>query len=654
MRYLITFFVLATPFFASANSKPLEYYLKDSDYLDVALSPSGDRVAARVNVDGKVALIVIDRASKRVLGGLQPEDDDAISGFNWVSDERIVFTYAEQFAGTDQRSSYGELYAVNFDGTEPTILAGFRASNAGVGTRVSGSRKGDRAVVSLLDVLPDDKDHVLITKVPLTPKGYTYSFDGNRSPIIARLNIKSGRQRTIERLPFRRAQPLTNSRGEVLFVTYLSEDGETKSAYRETPKDEWTPISDAFELNDDLSVVGLNAAGTAAFLYGPHGERGFRTLFRFDLEEERYEPLFTNMNADITDWLVDPENGEIVIGSSSRGRTVHHYTERASSLHRLHKTLVKAYDGQTLSVVSSSEDGEDLVLRVGSDIDPGSIFIFNSTTKRAEFFWANRSWMNPVEMREMYLDDIVSKDGYTIPVRLTLPATNKPAPLIINPHGGPHGVRDDWTFNYETQLLASRGFAVLQINFRGSGGLGKQFEEAGHGEWGGKMIEDIAEAARWAMSKDEVDKERVCAYGASYGAYASYMLAVREPDMLRCVIGYVGVYDLNIMYSTGDIPDSWGGTGFLERVIGRDQVELTEFSPVTHASKIKAATMIIHGESDDRAPIDHAYKMRAALREANIDPEWLILEESGHGAGNLTNRLILYEALLGFLEREIR
>ncbi|MEC7075797.1 MAG: prolyl oligopeptidase family serine peptidase, partial [Pseudomonadota bacterium] len=177
--------------------------------------------------------------------------------------------------------------------------------------------------------------------------------------------------------------------------------------------------------------------------------------------------------------------------------------------------------------------------------------------------------------------------------------------------------------------------------------------DAGHMEWGGKMIEDLAEAARWATARDDIDQERVCAYGGSYGAYASYMLAVREPEMLRCVIGYVGVYDLNIMYSTGDIPKSWGGAGYLERVIGREKAALDEFSPTTHAARIKATPMLIHGEDDIRAPIDHAYAMRDALEEVGKDPKWLKIDDSGHGAGSLKNRLELYEGLLGFLDSNL-
>lgn len=653
MKYLVILAFMALSPLTNASPQPLEYFIKDSDYLEVALSPSGERIAARARVDGKVVLIVFDRETKKVIGGLQPESDDAINSFNWVNDDRLVFTYAEQRFGSDQRSSMGELYAVDFDGANSTMLAGFRASNARAGSRLGGTRKGDKAAVSLIDVLEEDADHVLIAKFPFSADGFRYAFDGKRPPIVSKLNVYSGKQTTVERLSFRGARPFTDKQGDVRFVTYETEDGQTKSAYRPEKTDDWQLLSEAFDLDDELSVVGLNQGGDAVFLYGPQGEKGYRTIFRFDLKERVYEPLFTRLDSDIENWLTDPETGEIVIGASRRGKVKYHYTIRESSYHGLHRALVKAYGDQSLSVMSRSVDGKDMILRASSDRDPGSIFIFNTEAKRAEFFWANRSWMNPADMRPMQIHEVISSDGISIPVRLTVPATDEPAPLIVNPHGGPHGIKDDWGFNYETQLLASRGYAVLQVNFRGSGGFGKTFEDAGHKEWGGKMIDDIADATRWAMSRDDIDQDRVCAYGGSYGAYASYMLAVREPKMLRCVVGYVGVYDLNIMYSTGDIPKSWGGAGYLERVIGRDKAELDAFSPVNYASLIDAKPMLIHGEDDVRAPIDHAYAMREALLKVGKDPEWLKIGDSGHGAGSLENRRMLYQSLLTFLDRNL-
>ena len=654
-NYIVALVALLLTVLVEAGPPPVEYFIKDSDYLDVALSPSGNRIAARAQLDGKIVLIVMDLETKAIVGGLQPETSDAIYSFSWVSDDRIVFSYAEQLSGSDQRSSAGELYAVNFDGSDIDRLAGFRASNQRYGSRIKGSRESERAAVYLLDPLHDDENHILIIKYPFSQTGLgRYALDGKKPPIVSKLNVYSGKQETVERLSFNRARPLTDSSGEVRFVTYETEDGLTQSAYRPDKESEWQLLSDAFDLDDELAVVGLNNAGNALFLYGPTGDDGYKNIFRFDFNTKMVQTLFAGLDADLLEWLSDPETGEIVLASSHRGKARYHYTDAETSFQRLHRSLVRAYANQTLNVMSLSRDGKQIILKASSDVDPGSIFIFDAETRKADFFWANRSWMDTSILRPMHVGEVPTQDGFSIPVRLTLPHGDRPAPLIVNPHGGPHGVFDEWAFNYETQLLASRGYAVLQINFRGSGGLGKKFEDAGHKEWGGQMIEDIAAAVRWAMTHRGIDERRVCAYGGSYGAYASYMLAVKEPAMLRCVIGYVGVYDLTLLYRTGDIPESWGGVEYLERAIGRDGDMLADFSPVTHASKITAAPMLIHGEDDNRAPIDHAYSMREALRDAGTDPDWLKIDDSGHGAGNMKTRLELYEALLAFLDQHLR
>jgi len=657
LNHITALTVISFAVVVEAGPLPVEYFIKDSDYLDVALSPSGNRIAARAQLDGKIVLIVMDRETKAIVGGLQPEASDAIHSFSWVSDDRIVFSYAEQLSGSDQRSSAGELYAVNFDGSDIGRLAGFRASNQRYGSRIKGSRDSERAAVYLLDALHDDENHVLVIKFPFSQTGLgRYTLDGKKPPVVSKLNVYSGKQETVERLSFKRARPLTDSSGEVRFVTYETEDGLTQSAYRRDKNSEWQLLSEAFDLDDELTVVGLNNVGDALFLRGPAGDDGYKNIFRFDFNKKTLRTLFTGLDADVSEWLSDPETGEIVIASSRRGKARHHYAEAEAEAEyqRLHRLLVKAYANQTLTVMSRSRDGKQIILRASSDIDPGSIFIFDAETGKADFFWANRSWMDPSILRPMQISEVLTQDGLSIPVRLTLPDGDGPAPLIVNPHGGPHGVFDEWAFNYETQLLASRGYAVLQINFRGSGGLGKKFEDAGHKEWGGQMIEDIAAATRWAMTHQGIDERRVCAFGGSYGAYASYMLAAREPSMLRCVIGYVGVYDLSLLYRTGDIPESWGGVGYLERAVGRDEDMLADFSPVNHASKITAASMLIHGEDDNRAPIDHAYAMRDALRATGTDPDWLEIDDSGHGAGNIQTRLELYEALLGFLDQHLR
>ena len=455
-------------------------------------------------------------------------------------------------------------------------------------------------------------------------------------------------------LPFRRATPYSTNDGRIRFVTYRNEEGFGSSAYREEDEAPWQPLSDVFEFSSEMLVIGLNEAGSAAFLRGPYGDTGYRTIFRLDFEAKTLEPIFTDLDADIVSWLIDPETGEIAAGKSMRNKPRYHYPQTSSEMTRTHQQLAKAFSGRSMDIVSATDDGRELMVRVSSDTNPGEYYSFNNETKKADFFWANLSWIDPRQLRPMQVDEVTTDDGFVLPVRLTLPVGDSPAPLVVFPHGGPHGIADVWGFDRDVQLLANRGYAVLQVNMRGSGYFGTRFLRAGYREWGGKMIDDVAAATRWATARPDIDGSRVCAYGASYGAYAAYMLAAREPDMLKCVAGYVGVYDLNLLYTKGDVQKVWGGKGYLERVVGTDEANLNAFSPVNHAGNIKANAILIHGEEDQRAPIAHAKAMRRALKDAGKDVEWIEIAQSGHGAFSMKSKLELYEGLLAFLDSNLK
>jgi dipeptidyl aminopeptidase/acylaminoacyl peptidase len=227
--------------------------------------------------------------------------------------------------------------------------------------------------------------------------------------------------------------------------------------------------------------------------------------------------------------------------------------------------------------------------------------------------------------------------------------------MIVNPDGGAIGPRDYWGFNWETQLFASRGYLVLQLNYRGSGGYGQGFQDKGHGEWGGAMQDDLTDATKWAIEKGYADPERICIYGGSYGGYAALMGAAKEPDLYRCAVGYVGVYDLvSAMFKKGDIKERKSGKRFLEHTLGTDVGERRDNSPAFQAAKIKAPVFLAAGLADQRAPYQHTEKMRDALAAAGHPADVVILQEKeGHGFYKEENNLNLYTKMLAFFDRYI-
>jgi dipeptidyl aminopeptidase/acylaminoacyl peptidase len=220
-------------------------------------------------------------------------------------------------------------------------------------------------------------------------------------------------------------------------------------------------------------------------------------------------------------------------------------------------------------------------------------------------------------------------------------------------HGGPFFVRDSWDYDPDVQALATHGYAVVQVNFRGSGGYGYEFEKAGWREWGGKMQDDVTDATRWAIGQGIADPQRLCIYGASYGGYAALEGAVKEPEMYKCAIGYLGVYDLPLMYRYGDTRESTRGENYLKRQMGDDMAELAKRSPINQLDALKARVMLVIGGQDERVPPIQGISLHKALLKRNVAHVWLEKPGEMHGfydEGNITE---LYAKMLDFIGSSI-
>lgn len=250
--------------------------------------------------------------------------------------------------------------------------------------------------------------------------------------------------------------------------------------------------------------------------------------------------------------------------------------------------------------------------------------------------------------------DLLARDGLRLHgyVSQANGSAGKPLPMVVMPHGGPFGIRDRWGFNEQVQMLANAGYVVLQVNFRGSGGYGMKFAEAGAQQWGGTMQDDVTDATRWAIAQGIADPKRICVYGGSYGAYAALMGVAKEPGLYRCAIGYVGVYDLPTMHSHGDIQQRGSGETYLREWIG-EPAALGAVSPNRIADRIKVPVFLAAGGEDERTPIEHTKMMEQALRRAGVPVETLYYPNEGHGFYVEANRKEYYTRLLAFLSRHL-
>jgi len=321
---------------------------------------------------------------------------------------------------------------------------------------------------------------------------------------------------------------------------------------------------------------------------------------------------------------------------------------------RVLEGLLAAYPGQHVRIVSRTDDERLAVALVYGDRNPGQYLLVDAEKLSAEPLVEVRPGLKPEALGETQAFHIAASDGFRIHGYLTLPpgaAAGARPPLVVLPHGGPHGVRETWGFDWEAQLLASQGFAVLQVNYRGSGGYGDAYEEAGYRRWGDRVVQDVVDATRWAVRKGKVDGGRVCAAGTSFGAYAAMQAAILAPDLFRCAAGLSGVYDLTLMSWRGDIAWSRRGRGYVRKAVGEDEAALQAASPVHEVARLTAPVFLAHGGRDRRTPLAHAERLRDALTEAGRPPEWLVETTEGHGFWDEGARERLYGRLVAFLKR---
>ncbi|MDE2316885.1 MAG: S9 family peptidase, partial [Xanthomonadaceae bacterium] len=318
---------------------------------------------------------------------------------------------------------------------------------------------------------------------------------------------------------------------------------------------------------------------------------------------------------------------------------------------KLYMAISQKFPGEFVDFINFSEDGRELLFSVSSDRDPGTYYLIDTAHYKVVKLFAAAPWIDPSKMAERIPMHFKASDGLELEAILTVPngVPMNNLPMVLLPHGGPHGVDDDWFFDGDAQFLASRGYLVLQVNYRGSSGRGLDFEQAGFLQWGTRIQQDLIDGVKWAEQQQYADPNRVCVYGGSFGGYSAMMSVIRAPKLFKCAIGYAGVYDLAMMYKKGDIRTDQFGRNYLATVIGKDDAALAANSPDKLADQIDVPVLLIHGKDDQRAPFAQAKAMRAALEAAHKPYEWMSKPDEGHGfytEANNVDRLNLMQAFL--------
>jgi dipeptidyl aminopeptidase/acylaminoacyl peptidase len=638
---------------AAGQSLPVEYFTRNDSFGTVKISPDGDFLAATAKANGVSTLVFINLDNMVIEGGLKTRGADEITDFDWVSNTRVVYSYAERYLGNAYATNTGEIFAVNRDGSRDVQLYGYRAGDARIGSRLS-KRDSSNASGELLSVLRDDDDRVLILERPFRVTASRMSYNPDAHPRVATLDVYGNGKSALGGVPLSSADVIVDRHEQVRFAVGYDKNTKLAVIWRPGPDAPWTE----FELpgfREESVVPRRFTADDRSVLFTAIEEgEAVEALYRLDLESTAIERLYRHTEFDIANVVTDLTGDAVVGVSVYADKLEYHWLNDDDPTARLYEKLQRAFAGQSVAITSLTKDGKRAVVYVYSDTNPGDYYLFRLDNNSAAHLQSARDWVDPEMMRPKEPIIVAARDGQRLHGYLTRPADDAgPFPLIVLPHGGPHEVRDTWGFDWEVQLLANRGYAVLQINFRGSGGYGVDFAKAGYGEWGALMQDDITDATRWAISEGITNADKICIFGASYGGYAAMMGVIREPDLYRCAVAHAGVYDLELMYKAGDTRSWRIGRSFLERALGSDTDLLRKRSPVHNVSPIRAPVLLVHGKNDWRADYEHAVRMRKALEKADKQMEWLSLSREGHGVSDEQTRKEVYEQILDFLDRHL-
>lgn len=637
---------ILTSLTVSAKNIAPSQFAEEINYQGARISPDGKHIAVRLFKDGKGRILVLTINGFKAVGNIYFQGNQEPGSYYWVNNERLVIKLLESEPWEESPKYYGELFAVNYDGSDPEMIYGYRAGEKETGTRLK-RKESVRGWANIIDYLSDDKEHILISS-------QRWSEDGSAHATVHKLNVYSGKMgKKLLRSPVPAANFVTDE-GQVKLVVGLNEKGEREVFTWDAEKEDWNTLP-AHSFGDKFYPLTLNASGKKLYVYD-NGDKDTAGLYTFDLETAQMSHVYSEENVDISRFEFSADRSHAYAMRVDDGRPAYLMFGKKSEEAKLFKRLLSTFPGNQVAITSSTADDRYWVIFVSSDISIGSYYLFDSQEQQLSQLFANFDHLDTAKMSESLPINFKASDGESIPGYLTYPngvKKRKKVPLVVLVHGGPHGVRDYWYFNREVQMLAAQGYAVLRVNYRGSGGYGMAFEKSGHEHWGDRIQQDIIEGTQWAIEQGRINKKKVCIMGTSFGGYSALQASILAPDLFKCAVANAGVYDLPMLLEDGANVETFFGEEVIGTFLGDDENVLKAFSPVNHVDKLKAAVFIAHGEKDRVAPIEHAEKLRDALKQHDKEFEWFVKSSEGHGFYSKENRSAFYEAAADFLDEHL-
>jgi dipeptidyl aminopeptidase/acylaminoacyl peptidase len=608
----------------------------------LSFSPNGKYIACLVPHERRMNLAVID-LEKGVRNLLTNFKDRQATQPVWAGNDRILFRVDDE-----GRESFA-LYAVNRDGTDPSILAsGF--SKAGTNDEVNTRFR------SILGRIEGDDRRILVL-ANITFRDWSD---------VATLDVVSGEMKLVVPAPGAVVYYLRDHAGDVR-AAVVQDGQERRVLLRDVKARRWDEVASHHMDREGWEPIAFDGDNRTLFVWSDIG-RQTKAIYRYDAESRRMgELVFGDDTYDAVDangaaaqsftpsTIYDPLKKRIVGLSYAADRTRFHWLD--DDMKALYRKLETSLPETVHRPRQFASGGSRIIFFSSSDRDPGVYYLYDRERQKLSELAVIKPAIDPEKMGRTKAVTFVARDGLRLHGYLTLPP-GRPAknlPLILHPHGGPFGIRDEWGYRDEVQFYASRGFAVLQVNYRGSGGYGRAFEQAGFKRWGREMQDDLSDGVKWAVAEGVADPQRVVISGASYGGYAVMAGLAFTPELYCAGINYVGATDIELLIPREAPPDMmyWRDTRLGRLADAADRRRIHDTSPVNFADRIQAPVLMAYGKNDPRVRIEHGFDMEAALKKAGKSYEMIIEESEGHGFRMEENAIRFFTKVDEFLRRHV-
>lgn len=604
---------------------PLEDFFRLPERTAYQLSPDGRYLSYMAPYADRLNLFVcrLDAPEEEPLR-LTSETERSLAGYMWAENDRLLFM---KDTGGDENY---RLYGVRPDGTD------WRAYTDFPGVRTT-----------LIDDLEEVTGQVMVGLNRRNPE----VFDPYR------LDLETGELTLLVENPGNYQGWMTDHQGRLRVATAIVDGVNTQILYRETEDEPFRPVLTT-NFRDVVSFMEFTPDDREVYAATNIG-RDKTVLVRMNPATcEELELLFEHERYDLSSISYSRRRKKLLSAyCTGHKEPVRHYFDEEERLFR--ERLKARFPDCRIGIADTDKAEERYLVYAGSDRTRGAYWLYDAPTDALRHLADLAPWIKPEEMNAMHPVAYATRDGLHVEAYLTLPEGLTPEnarnlPVVVNPHGGPWS-RDCWGYSPEVQFLANRGYAVFQMNFRGSTGYGRKFLEASYKQWGLRMQDDITDGVEWLKAQGIADPARVAIYGGSYGGYAVLAGLAFTPGLYACGIDYVGVSNLFTFLQT--IPPYWRPMlQMMYEQVGdpeADREQLAATSPALHADRIAAPLFIAQGTNDPRVNKAESDQMVEALRERGVEVEYMVKENEGHGFHNQENRFCFYRAMEEFLKAHL-